>query len=205
MRSLRPGRDDVRPGPVGWRQLRRLMLLGIAVDDVEQFGVDAHLAQIEPELLAKQRGQALAAVLGPAFGHLTILSSFAAFFRDAVGASSSWGYSARMMPIRARCRRRARRPASAPTSQTRSVAAKDCLDVVAVGIKNKRRIILRAALARWPIVGSAFPERSSEKSFDLGSIPRHERGMLTDRMRVKSINPEDWILDAVTDAIGSNI
>jgi hypothetical protein len=29
--------------------------------------------------------------------------------------------------------------------------------------------------------------------------------MLADRMQVKSINPEDRILDAVTDAIGSNI
>jgi hypothetical protein len=93
-----------------------------------------------------------------------------------------------------------------PTLATRLlVAAKDRLDVVAVGIKNKRSIVLRPALAWWAIVGSAFPERSGEKSIDLGSIPRHERGVLADRMRVKSIDPEDRILDAVTDAIGSNI
>ena len=87
----------------------------------------------------------------------------------------------------------------------RSVAAKDRLHIVAVWVEDEGCVVMRPALARWPIIGSTCLEGCGVKGIHLRSILRRECCMLANRMRVIAIYPEDRILDAIADAVRTNI
>jgi hypothetical protein len=78
-----------------------------------------------------------------------------------------------------------------------SLAAIDSFNVISVGIKNEGGVIARATLPRRAVVSSARSKRSAVERIYLGSCPRSEGGVLLDRMRMKMVDPEYWIIFAV--------
>jgi hypothetical protein len=86
-----------------------------------------------------------------------------------------------------------------------SVGAKDGFHIVAIWIEDERRIIMRSALAGLSIVGAACFEGCGVKGVHLRLVLGHECGMLANRVRVKTIDPESWILHAIADAVCANI
>jgi hypothetical protein len=92
-----------------------------------------------------------------------------------------------------------------------STFAKDRLDIVAVGIKNKSGIVARratvfhAAVSRRTVIGAACFQCSRVESVHLSAALSCERRVVLGAVRMEAINPENRILDAIADSIATLI
>jgi hypothetical protein len=90
-----------------------------------------------------------------------------------------------------------------------SGTAEDCLQVVAVRVEHKGGVVARritigeVAKARWSVVDSARFQGGCVEGVNLGAVLACERRMLLHTMWVETVNPENRVIDAIADAIGS--
>src|SRR6516164_2779931 len=103
------------------------------------------------------------------------------------------------------------RSRSKPVALTASALAEDRFHVVAIRVDHERGIVAgRVATGGIPksgraVIDAAGFERGRMKRVDLGATPGGESGVLLHTMRVKPVNPEDRVIDAVADAVGSGV
>jgi hypothetical protein len=91
-------------------------------------------------------------------------------------------------------------------------AAKDRLDIVAVGIEHERRVVfehrrfqrpLLDPVSRRPVVCPTGCKGSGVEGLDLGAASGDESRVLPDGMGVVAVDPEDRVFDAVAYPIGA--
>src|SRR5215472_9307343 len=106
---------------------------------------------------------------------------------------------------------RSRSPATivAGGALTGSALAENRLHVVAIRVDHERGIVARrVATGGIPksgraVIDSAGFERGRMKRVDLGATPGGEGGVLLHTVRVKAVNPENRVVDAVPNAVDS--
>src|ERR1700686_2634556 len=85
-----------------------------------------------------------------------------------------------------------------------SAAAEDRLYVVAVGIEHEGGVVAGRLFAKpgRAVIGPARLQGGRVKGVDLSAAPGREGRMLPRVMGVKAVDPEHWVVDTITDAIG---
>jgi hypothetical protein len=90
-----------------------------------------------------------------------------------------------------------------------SAAAENRLYVVAVRIEHEGGVVARRiafgsiAKPRRAVIGPACLHSSRMEGIDLGAVPGREGRMLLHAMWVKTVNPENRVIDTIANAIGS--
>ncbi|SIT40134.1 hypothetical protein BN2476_240003 [Paraburkholderia piptadeniae] len=85
---------------------------------------------------------------------------------------------------------------------------KDSLDVVAVRIEHESSVVTRriamlgVTVAGCAVIGAAGFQGCLVERVYLGATPRYKGSVLFHAMRVKAVNPENRVIEAVADAIG---
>src|SRR5215469_1973739 len=104
-----------------------------------------------------------------------------------------------------------RQPGSRRVALTGSALAENRFHVVAIRVDHERGIVAgRVATggipkSGWTVIDSAGFERGRIKRVDLSATPGGEGGVLLHTMRVKAVDPENRVIDAVPDAVGSGV
>ena len=90
-------------------------------------------------------------------------------------------------------------------------STKNSFDVVAVrlehesGVVTGRKAMLSLTVAGCAVVGAASFQGCLVERVYLGAIPRYKGSVLFHAMRVKAVNPENRVVNAVADTIGPTV
>ena len=79
--------------------------------------------------------------------------------------------------------------------------AEDRLYVVAIRVEHEGGVVARPAKTGRTVIGPAPLQGGRVEGVDLGAVSGREGSVLPHTMWVKAINPEDGVIDTVTDSI----
>ena len=82
----------------------------------------------------------------------------------------------------------------------RTSPAEDCL-YVAIRVEHEGGVVARPAKTGRTVIGPAPLQGGRVEGVDLGAVSGREGSVLPHTMWVKAINPEDGVIDTVTDSI----